>query len=67
MRRNNANRMTVVEQLIEIREEVCEYSCKYRDIAKNQYSGDVTMQKLFIQGYCHHCPLTKVHFNGKNV
>ena len=31
MRKNNVNRMTVVEQIIAIMEDTCEYICKDRD------------------------------------
>lgn len=67
LRRNSAERMTVVEQLMKIREEVCIYACKYREKAKQQYPNDDIMQKLFIQGYCHVCPLAKVHYNGRRI
>lgn len=61
LRKNNFKDMTVVEQILEIREEVCAYACKYRDEASNLYSEDM-MKKLYIQRYCHECPLMKLHF-----
>ena len=63
MRRRNFADMTVVEQLMEIKEQVCAYSCKYREEASNLYS-DETMRKLYLQRYCHECPLSKVHYKG---
>jgi len=67
MRENNFADMTVVEQLVRIREDVCEYACKYREEAKKGYSGDVTMQRLAIQRYCHECPLGKIHYSRKQL
>ena len=67
MRKNNFADMTVVEQLVRIREDVCEYACKYREEAKKAYSGDDTMQRLAIQRYCHECPLGKIHYSRKQL
>ena len=61
MRKRNFADMSVVEQIVEIREEVCAYACKYREEASNLYSDEM-MKKLYIQRYCHECPLTKLHF-----
>lgn len=50
MRMNNFADMTVVEQLVRIREDVCEYACKYREAG--------------IKSKCQKCPLGKIHYNG---
>lgn len=50
MRENNFADMTVVEQLVRIREDVCEYACKYRELG--------------ITSKCRECPLGKIHYNG---
>lgn len=61
LRKRNFADMSVVEQIVEIREEVCAFVCKYRDEASNLYPDDL-MRKLYIQRYCHECPLTKLHY-----
>ena len=67
MRKNNPSRMTVVEQLVKIREDVCVYACKYREDAQERHGGDMTMVRLEVQRYCHDCPLAKVHFDRKQL
>lgn len=52
MRRKNFADMTVVEQLVRIREDVCEYACKYREAGETKY--------------CHECPLGKIHYSRGN-
>lgn len=57
MRRNNVLDMTIVEQLVVIRENVCEYACKYREKAKK----DEILWRVELKRYCRDCPLTKIH------
>lgn len=61
MRKVNPNRMTVVEQLVSIREATCDYACKHKERVE-QEQKDPLIQKVVIQGYCHDCPLAKVHY-----
>ena len=56
--------MTVVEQLIEIREEVCEYACKYKEDIERKYRDEI-IRKTMMQQYCHGCPLTQLHYHGE--
>lgn len=63
MRRTDFSRMTVVEQIITIREDICNYACKYREyVAAN--NKDPLVQRIKLQEYCKDCPLIKLHFNG---
>lgn len=62
MRRRNADRMTIVEQLVNIREQVCIYSCIYKRQVEEAYD-DEELRKAVLQGYCHDCPLTKLHYD----
>lgn len=64
MRRNNFERMTIVEQLNVIREDICAYACKYREIAEDDYK-DPLMQKVYLQRFCKDCPITKVAYRGE--
>lgn len=64
MRKNNIERMTVVEQLVNIREQVCIYSCKYFEEMCRKYH-DESVKKVMLQHYCHNCPLTKLHYDGE--
>ena len=63
MRRNNPLDMSVVEQLIVIREEVCDYACKYREKAKKE--NDDILWKVDLQKYCRECPLAKLHWKSE--
>lgn len=63
MRKRNFKDMTVVEQLIKIREDTCLYACKYRDKVDVEYDNE-TLRKVAMQGYCHECPLMKLHYMG---
>ena len=56
--------MTVVEQLIAIREDVCRYACKYKEDIEFEYP-DPLVQKVMIQQFCQGCPMTKIHYEGE--
>ena len=56
--------MTIVEQIVAVREEVCEYACKYREDICRKYKERAT-QKIMLQQYCHNCPLTQLHYIDK--
>lgn len=64
MRRNNVGEMTVVEQLVAIKEDACRYACKYKEDLELEYTDPIT-QKAYLQGYCHECPLERVHYKGE--
>ena len=68
MRKNNKLEMSIVEQIVQIREEICVYSCKYMEQAKKEHKDD-TLRKVYIQGYCHDCPLNNLHYKelGKGL
>ena len=61
MRQNNSYEMTVVEQIVQIRKEVCEYSCKYWEEVSRMYKQDAT-KKIMVQQHCRYCPLTRLNF-----
>ena len=55
-RRNNPAEMTVTEQILKIREEVCDNYCKYRDsVSQKQIS-----QETFTTVCEYDCPLNKL-------
>lgn len=56
----NISEMTVVEQVVAIRESVCAYACKYKEAEDRKYKDEVT-QKIMVQRYCRECPLTRLH------
>lgn len=58
MRKNNINDMTITEQIVKIREDGCKYACKYREYYEE---GDEVLAKVSLQGYCHECPLMRLH------
>lgn len=64
MRRNNTQDMTIVEQLVTVKEDVCRYACKFKEVVELAYPDPIT-QKAMLQGYCHECPLNKIHYMGK--
>ena len=47
MRKNNLSEMTVVEQITEIQEEICEYVCQFHD---REYCKDCPVQRLNYKG-----------------
>lgn len=51
----------MVEQLVNIREQVCIYSCKFKEDICRKYHDEI-IQKTMLQQYCHNCPLTKLHY-----
>lgn len=51
MRRNNFSEMTVVEQIAVIREEICEYACKYYEAPDKK-------------SYCEGCPMQSLDYKG---
>lgn len=61
MRRRNADRMTVVEQIVSLRDDVCEYACKHIDKVNAEHS-DPLFQRIFLQEYCQKCPMNKLHY-----
>ena len=50
MRQNNIMDMTIVEQLVAVREEVCGYACKYKEDIDRKYKETPT-RKIMIQQY----------------
>ena len=61
MRKNNILDMTIVEQLVAVREDVCGYACKYKEDIDRKYK-EIPTRKIMIQQYCHYCPLTQLHY-----
>ena len=55
--------MTIVEQLVSIREEVCMYACKYKADIDRKYKEDA-IRKVMLQQYCQKCPLSHLHYVG---
>ena len=60
MRRNNFNEMTIVEQLIAIKEETCKFACMFREYVKDEYENE-QKRKEVLDGYCERCPLGRLH------
>ena len=58
--------MTIVEQLIAIKDDVCKYACKFKEDIELEYP-DPIVQKAYLQGYCHNCPLNSIHFDKETV
>ena len=61
MRRNNANDMTITEQISVIKTDTCSYACKFLEKAKEQYD-DIILRKIKMQEACYYCPLNKLHY-----
>lgn len=64
MRRNNTQDMTIVEQLVAVKEDICRYACKFKEDVELEYPDPIT-QKAMLQGYCHECPLSKIHYENE--
>lgn len=63
MRRNNPNEMTVTEQIALIKEDTCRYACRHLENVELEFN-DPLLQKAKLQGFCHECPLNKLHFES---
>lgn len=57
MRQNNEARMTVVEHIVKIQGEICEYVCKYKERYKTEYPYAKGLREC-----CKDCPVKKLHF-----
>ena len=62
MRRNNVLNMTVTEQIAKIKNDVCDYVCKYREYYADKYPEEKALFLASLQGFCHECPLNKLHY-----
>lgn len=64
MRRNNPERMSIVEQLIVLKEDICHSYCKYAESTQKDYH-DPLMQRYKLQEFCNNCPLNKIHYSSR--
>ena len=58
--------MTVTEQIAKIKNDVCDYACKYREFYKDKYPEDKISFLATLQEYCHECPLNKLHYGAED-
>lgn len=61
MRKNNMAEMTITEQIAKIKNDVCDYACKY--LEKTNENSDKQVATAVLQGYCHDCPLGRLHYD----
>lgn len=64
MRKINQAEMTIVEQLIEIKKETCNFACLFKEYVNDEFKDEQKRQEI-LKGYCERCPLTRLHFSGK--
>lgn len=64
MRKNNPDEMTIVEQIIVIKEEVCNFCCMFKEYVNDEFEDEQKKEEM-LKGYCERCPLTRLHFTGK--
>lgn len=62
MRQNNTEEMTIVEQIIAVKEETCKFACMFREYVNDEYE-DEQKRKEILKGYCARCPLGRLHFS----
>lgn len=55
-RRNNKERMTVIEQLEGLRDNICENYCKYQEKAYSEHKDSGEAMDVLINQYCNDCP-----------
>ena len=65
MRKNNVERMTIVEQLVLIKEETCEYACMFKEYAESEFE-DKLKGIEYLEEHCLRCPLGRLHYTGSN-
>lgn len=58
-RKNNKQDMTIVEQLEQIKEKMCEEYCIYRSMAFST-NKDVDAAEEYLAEYCEECPLNEL-------
>ena len=62
VRTNNVNNMTIVEQIIKVKEETCTFACMFLEYVNDEYE-DEEKRKEVLKGYCVRCPLNNLHFS----
>lgn len=55
-RRNNKERMTVIEQLEGLRDNICEDYCKYQEKAFSEHKDPDEALDALIKEHCNDCP-----------
>ena len=58
-RKNNKLDMTIVEQLQNIKDKICDDYCIYRSMAFSQHK-DVDEAEEYLSRYCEECPLNEL-------
>lgn len=61
MRKNNFGEMTVVEEIISLREEICATICKHMETCVREYK-DEAIARIMLQKHCRNCPVVKLHY-----
>ncbi len=51
--------MTIEEQIIAIREEMCDYACRYKKRLEDEHK-DPIVAKAYLQEYCQGCPMNRL-------
>lgn len=59
---NNSNEMTIVEQIIKLKGETCNFACMYLEYVNDEFE-DEDKRKEVLKGYCERCPLNKLHLS----
>ena len=55
-RRNNKERMTIIEQLEGLRDNICENYCKYQEKAYSKHKDPDEAIEVLINEHCNNCP-----------
>lgn len=59
MRKNNLEDMTVIEQIENIKEKICDDYCKYREDAFSK-NKDTDKAEDYLLDYCDNCPVRRL-------
>ena len=59
-RHKNIADMTVIEQLSNVAQEVCDKLCKYPELCKQTEDSPEDAQELLDRMYCANCPLNRI-------
>lgn len=62
MRKNDKSKMTIVEQLMLLKEETCNYACMFKEYAESEYE-DTENGKEYLKEHCLRCPLNRLHYS----
>lgn len=57
--------MTIIEQLVQIKNETCDFACMFKEYLEDSIK-DPKERNEKLRGYCNRCPLNRLSFKRKH-